>query len=40
MDALVSVFGPDRVGIRLSPTGRINGMSDSNPLKLLEYLLP
>lgn len=35
MDALISVFGSDRVGIRLSPTGRTNYMYDSNPLALL-----
>lgn len=40
MDALISVFGADRVGLRLSPTGRINAMKDSDPIKLLEYLLP
>lgn len=40
MDALIEVFGADRVGIRLSPTGRFNYMYDSDPIKLLSYLLP
>lgn len=30
-DAVVAVWGADRVGIRLSPSLTINGMSDSNP---------
>ena len=30
-DAVVKVWGADRVGIRLSPSLTINGMSDSNP---------
>jgi N-ethylmaleimide reductase len=29
--ALVDVWGPERVGVRLSPTGTSNGMSDSDP---------
>ena len=31
MAALIGVWGADRVGIRLSPSGVFNGMSDSNP---------
>src|SRR5690606_18675355 len=30
----------DRVGIKLSPTGRFNDMFDSDPLALVSYLLP
>lgn len=40
MDALISVYGADRVGIRLSPTGRVNNMNESDPIKLISYLLP
>ncbi|MEM6551892.1 MAG: alkene reductase [Planctomycetota bacterium] len=32
LDALIDVFGPERVGIRLSPLGEHNGTSDSNVL--------
>ncbi|MEM8738895.1 MAG: alkene reductase [Planctomycetota bacterium] len=32
LDALVDVWGADRVGIRLSPTGTFNEMSDSDPV--------
>jgi len=38
LDGLISVFGADRVSVRLSPTGRTNGMYDSNPLETLKYL--
>jgi N-ethylmaleimide reductase len=31
-EAVVAVWGPHRVGVRLSPHSRSNGMSDSNPL--------
>jgi N-ethylmaleimide reductase len=30
-DAVVAVWGADRVGVRLSPLGTFNGMSDSDP---------
>ncbi|EWS75520.1 FAD/FMN-binding family oxidoreductase (macronuclear) [Tetrahymena thermophila SB210] len=40
IDALISVFGSDRVAIRLSPTGRNNYMFDSDPMSLLQYLIP
>jgi N-ethylmaleimide reductase len=39
MDALISVFGKDRVGIKLSPTNRYNDMYDSDPINLYKYLL-
>ncbi len=39
MDALISVFGADRVGIKISPCGRFNDMFDSNPLELYTYFL-
>ena len=37
-DAVTSVWGAERVGIRLSPSLTINGMSDSNPAPLFGYL--
>ena len=37
-DAVVAIWGADRVGIRLSPSLTINGMSDSNPEPLFGYL--
>ena len=39
IDALVSVFGADRVGIKLSPSHRFNDMFDSNPTDLYHHLL-
>jgi N-ethylmaleimide reductase len=38
VDALVSVWGGDRVGVRIGPGGKFNGMSDSNPQALFEYV--
>jgi N-ethylmaleimide reductase len=37
-EAVVSVWGPERVGYRVSPTGLIHSMSDSNPLQTFTYL--
>jgi N-ethylmaleimide reductase len=34
VEALISVWGADRVGVRISPSGTFNGMSDSNPQEL------
>ena len=39
MDQLIDVFGKGRVGLRISPTGRINDMFDSDPIPLYSYLL-
>ncbi|EAR87547.1 FAD/FMN-binding family oxidoreductase (macronuclear) [Tetrahymena thermophila SB210] len=39
LDALISVFGPERTAIRISPTGNFQDMYDSNPLELYQYLL-
>lgn len=36
-DAVVSVWGANRVGVRLSPVGSFNDMSDSNPQQTFEY---
>jgi N-ethylmaleimide reductase len=37
--AVIKVWGAERVGIRLSPSGTFNDMSDSEPNKLFSYLL-
>lgn len=37
--ALVSVWGPERVGVRLSPSGTFNGMKDSDPRATFGYLV-
>ena len=39
IDAAVSVWGAERVGIRLSPSGTFNDMSDSDPETFFVYLL-
>lgn len=36
-DALVGVWGRERVGVRLSPTGTFNSMSDSDPAATFGY---
>lgn len=38
IDEAIKIYGNDRVGIKLSPTGRFNDMYDSNPKALTEYL--
>jgi N-ethylmaleimide reductase len=38
VEALSSVFGSDRVAVRIGPSGKWNGMSDSNPQRLFGYL--
>jgi N-ethylmaleimide reductase len=37
-EALVSVWGPSRVGVRIAPSGTFNGMADSNPRALFRYV--
>ena len=37
IDVLISVFGADRVGIKVSPAGRFQDISDSDPLALYSY---
>lgn len=37
--AVTEVWGGDRVGIRISPTGTFNSMSDSDPQALFAYLV-
>ncbi len=39
VDIAVSVWGKERVGVRLSPYGTFNDMSDSDPDRLFGYLL-
>ena len=37
-EAVIAVWGRDRVGYRISPNGSFNGMSDSDPLRTFTYL--
>jgi N-ethylmaleimide reductase len=37
-DAVVSVWGANRVGVRVSPATKFNGMSDSNPEATFSYV--
>ncbi len=37
--AVTNVWGGDRVGIRLSPTGTFNSMTETDPLGLYSYLI-
>lgn len=37
VEALVSVWGPGRVGVRISPSGQWGAISDSNPEKTFGY---
>lgn len=39
LNAVVGVWGVDRVGVRLSPYGTFNDMSDSDPVALFTYVL-
>lgn len=39
VDAVVQVWGAGRVGVRLSPYGTFNDMSDSDPVALFTYVL-
>jgi N-ethylmaleimide reductase len=38
VEALISVFGADRVGVRIAPSGTFNAMADSEPRKLFDYV--
>ena len=38
-EAVVNVWGAERVGIRLSPSGTFNDMTDSDPESIFVYLL-
>ena len=39
IDAVVGVWGRERVGVRLSPFGTFSDMGDSNPVALFTYVL-
>lgn len=39
VDAVVSVWGKGRVGVRLSPFGKFSDMGDSDPVTLFSYVL-
>jgi N-ethylmaleimide reductase len=39
VEAVTHVWGADRVGIRFSPTGVFNDMSDANPLETFSHVL-
>jgi N-ethylmaleimide reductase len=39
VDRAISVWGAERVGVRLSPYGSFNDMSDSDPIALFNYVL-
>jgi len=39
LDAVIGMLGNDRVGVRLSPTNSFNGMFDSNPEALFNYVV-
>jgi N-ethylmaleimide reductase len=39
MDAVIAVWGKDRVGVRLSPYGKFSDMHDSDPVALFSYVL-
>lgn len=39
VDAAVAVWGKGHVGVRLSPYGTFNDMSDSDPVKLFTYVI-
>jgi N-ethylmaleimide reductase len=39
LDEIIKVWGSGRVGVRLSPYGTFNDMSDSHPIALFSYVL-
>jgi N-ethylmaleimide reductase len=38
VDAMVSVWGGNHVGVRIAPSGTWNGVSDSDPIALFDYV--
>jgi N-ethylmaleimide reductase len=38
LDALISVWSSDRVGVRIGPSGTFNGMADSDPRALFHHI--
>jgi len=39
IDVVTAIFGADSVGVRLSPYGTFNDMSDTNPLELFSHII-
>jgi len=39
VDAVIGVWGKDRVGVRLSPSGSFNDMADSNPEQTFSHVI-
>lgn len=39
IDQLIKVYGADRVGVKLSPTGRFLDAYDTDPVPLYNYLI-
>jgi N-ethylmaleimide reductase len=39
LDAVIGVWGKDQVGVRLSPYGTFNGVSDSDPMSLFNQVI-
>jgi len=39
VDAVVAVWGPDRVGVKLSPANAAHGMTDDDPRALFEHVV-
>ncbi|NJR64335.1 MAG: alkene reductase [Leptolyngbyaceae cyanobacterium CRU_2_3] len=39
VEAVIGVWGSDRVGLRLSPSGTFNSMSDADPQALFSYVI-
>ncbi len=39
LDVVTGIWGADRVGLRLSPTGTFNDMGDSDPLTTFGYVI-
>jgi N-ethylmaleimide reductase len=38
LEALISVWGSDRLGVRIAPSGTFNGMADSDPPALFHHI--
>lgn len=38
-EKIIKIWGPDRVGVRLSPFGTYNDVGDSDPIRLYHYVL-
>jgi N-ethylmaleimide reductase len=38
VEAVTEIFSADRISVRLSPSGIFNGISDSNPKAIFDYV--